>query len=112
MQLGKYLIDTGKKCMEDFTFNDTGELISFDIGKELFDKNVPKSDGARSRTRITVLINPSPRSASRAKIIQTAPSAIFLFTSFIRRRNIPVYQVSSELARRRDTEYLGTKQQI
>ena len=38
MQLGKYLIDTGKKNIDDFSFNDDGKLISFNIVEELFDK--------------------------------------------------------------------------
>ena len=34
MQLGKYLIDTGRKKLEDFKFNDSEEIITFNISQD------------------------------------------------------------------------------
>ncbi|MHA1727322.1 MAG: radical SAM protein [Promethearchaeota archaeon] len=66
IQLGKYLIDTGRKNVEDFTFNNNRELISFNITQDTLRKainlNFPfQTSGCPGCNRPYYTSSPSPR---------------------------------------------------
>jgi biotin synthase-related radical SAM superfamily protein len=93
IQLGKYLIDTGKKSLSDFTFNSTRELTSFHVNteelKKIVDLSIPfQTSGCPGCNRPYYDSKPNEEQYSYAKGLNKSEKAKVMIelTRFVHRK--------------------------